>query len=128
MSRRGGDITERKEAEEEIRRLNKELGHRIARRTTQLKEANIELQDATEANLTERRGAERALSDKNFELQNAEILINDYHLHKSQFSGAILQSILTTAAFQVVPDLLQTRRSRRPPPDPNTSKDCPKYG
>jgi PAS domain S-box-containing protein len=65
------DITERKEAEEEIRRLNKELGHKVARRTTQLKEANIELQNATEANLTERRGAERALSDKNFELQNA---------------------------------------------------------
>ena len=65
------DITERKEAEEKIRRLNKELGHKVARRTTQLKEANIELQNATEANLTERRGAERALSDKNFELGNA---------------------------------------------------------
>jgi protein-histidine pros-kinase len=36
-----------------------------------LSDKNIELQNATEANLTERRDAERALSDKNIELQNA---------------------------------------------------------
>jgi PAS domain S-box-containing protein len=36
-----------------------------------LSDKNIELQNALEANMTERRGAEQALSDKNSELQNA---------------------------------------------------------
>jgi hypothetical protein len=43
--------------------------------------------------------------------RNPEIVINDDHLREAQFPSPILQCILTTAAFQIVPDLLQTRLS-----------------
>jgi hypothetical protein len=43
--------------------------------------------------------------------RNVEIVINDDHLREAQLPRAILQCILTTTAFQVVPHLLQARLS-----------------
>ena len=42
------DVTQRKEAEDEVRRLNAELEHRIAERTAQLAEANAKLAQRNE--------------------------------------------------------------------------------
>ena len=38
--------------------------------------------------------------------RDAEILIDDDHFLKTQLPGAVLQRILTPAAFQILPDLL----------------------
>ena len=57
---------QRRQAVEDIRRLNADLEGRVIERTAQLEAANVELQ----MEIAERRKVERILHDKNVELQD----------------------------------------------------------
>ena len=102
------DITERKKAEEETKRLNKDLEKLVKERTLELENTNVNLKNE----ISEKLKAEEYIKKQ---LQEKEVLLKEIH-HRVKNNMQVIVSILNLQASFVkdkkVLDILQDSQSR----------------